>query len=160
MIKQSVLLTFNSLLVSTEKGFCVVNARAPMLLSHAWQCTLPTIPSGGAHQAPLLPAAIRDFTWTLSSSSSHETPYHMDWGIWQGMRYRNLSAASKLFPWKGPWKEKKAKSNPTLFNTFQALMGEKKQKTKEKKKAAPTIQYFNITEIKPSKAVKAWMSFS
>lgn len=51
-----------------------------------------------------------------------------------------------------------AKSNPTLFNTFQALMGKKKQKTKGKKrqKAAPKIQYSNITEIKPSKAVLSW----
>lgn len=51
------------------------------------------------------------------------------------------------------------KSNPTLFNMFQALVGEKKKakdKSKNKKPAAPTIQYFNITKIKPLKAMLSW----
>lgn len=48
-------------------------------------------------------------------------------------------------------------------NTLQHVPGthggkkSRRQKEKEKKqKAAPTIQYFNITKIKPSKAVLSW----
>lgn len=71
---------------------------------------------------------------------------------------------------KGTLKKERGKWQRAIqhSNTFQALVGikkakdkSKKNKTKQKKTtkpkpAAPTIQYFNITKIKPSKAILSW----
>lgn len=149
MIKQSVLLTFNSLLVSTEKGQVFVwwtpelQCFCPMLgNAHALQFLLE-VPT--KLLCSLLQSETSQECHPLPPPASYETLYHMDWGIWRGMRYRNLSAASKLFPWKGPQKGngKNGKEQSTLFNTFQALMGEKKAKDKRKKKSSTNNSVFS-----------------
>lgn len=148
MIKQSVLLTCNSLLVSAGNVFVwwtpELQCFSPMpinslqfLLEVPTKLLCPFLQSETSHECCALPPP-----------ASHGTLYHRDWGIWLGMRYRHLSAASKLFPWKGPWKGKMAKSNPTLFNMFQALKGEKKQKTKGEKKKKWHQKFSILTKVK------------
>lgn len=56
---------------------------------------------------------------------------------------------------KGTLEREKGKEQSNTLQHVPGTHGGKKAKDKRKKKAAPTIQYFNITEIKPSKAVKA-----
>lgn len=58
---------------------------------------------------------------------------------------------------KGTLEREKGKEQSNTLQHVPGTHGGKKAKDKreEKRKAAPTIQYFNITEIKPSKAVKA-----
>lgn len=148
--------------MSTEKGWvCLVNSRAPALLSHAWQHPFSTNPSGGAHQAPLTPAAIKDFPQTLSSSSSCLTQTCFIIRAEEFDRERDTETyllPANCFQERGIGKGNGWRAIQHSSTHSRHLWG-----GEGKRKATPTIQDFNIMKIMPLKdmlAEKAQMSFS